>query len=58
MVTFIKWRIAKKRGETAVVAVVAASPLDLFVRLNDAEVVLILVIPLVAALMARGAWLF
>jgi putative membrane protein len=58
MVTFIKWRIARKRGETAVAAAVAASPLDLFVRLNDAEVVLILVIPFVAALMARGAWLY
>ena len=58
MVAFIKWRIAKKHGETAVAAAVAASPLDLFVRLNDAEVVLILVIPFVAALMARGAWLY
>ena len=58
MVAFIRWRIAKKRGEAAVAAAVAASPLDLFVRLNDAEVVLILVIPFVAALMARGAWLY
>jgi putative membrane protein len=58
MVTFIKWRIARKRGEAAVAAAVATSPLDLFVRLNDAEVVLILVIPFVAALMARGAWLY
>jgi putative membrane protein len=58
MVTFIKWRIAKRRGETAVSAAFAASPLDVFVRLNDVEVVLILVIPFVAALMARGAWLF
>jgi putative membrane protein len=58
MVTFIRWRIAKRRGETEVAAAVAASPLDVFVRLNDAEVALILVIPFVAALMARGAWLF
>ena len=58
MVTFIRWRIAKRRGETAVAAAIAASPLDVFVRLNDAEVVLILAIPFVAALMARGAWLF
>jgi uncharacterized membrane protein len=39
-----------------VAAAVAASPLDLYVRLNDAEAVLILVIPFVAALMARGEW--
>ena len=32
--------------------------LDALVKLNDAETVLVLVIPFVAALMARGAWLF
>ncbi len=59
MVTFIRWRMAKGRGgEQAAAAAVAAAPLGTLVRLNDAETVLVLVIPFVAALMARGAWLF
>ena len=58
MVAFIRWRIAKGRGADAAAAAVAAAPLAVFVRLNDAETVLVLVIPFVAALMARGAWLF
>ncbi len=54
MVTFIRWRLAKDRaGE-----LVASAPLDRLVALNDAEAVLVLVIPFAAALMARGAWLF
>jgi len=59
MATFIRWRIAKGRGgDAAVQATVAAAPLEAFVRINDAETVLVLVIPFAAALMARGAWLF
>jgi putative membrane protein len=59
MQAFIRWRAAKGRGgDAAAAAAVASEPLDLLVRLNDAEAVLVLVIPFVAALMARGAWLF
>ena len=32
--------------------------LPLLIAVNDAEVALVVVIPFVAALMARGAWLF
>ena len=59
MVTFIGWRIAARRGgEKAAEAAVAVAPLGTFVKINDAECVLVLSIPFVAALMARGAWLF
>jgi uncharacterized membrane protein len=54
MVTFIRWRIGKAHAAE----LVAAAPLDRLVAFNDGEVVLILVIPFVAALMARAAWLF
>lgn len=54
MVTFIRWRAARARGG----APVAAANLGLLVALNDAEVALVLLIPFVAALMARGGWLF
>jgi len=54
MVTFIRWRIAKERAGD----LVASAPLDRLVALNDAEAVLVLLIPFAAALMARGAWLF
>ncbi len=54
MVTFIRWRAAKARGSDAV----AGSNFGRLIALNDAEVVIIVVIPFVAALMARGAWLF
>lgn len=58
MLAFIGWRRAGGRGADAANAAVAAAPLGVFVRLNDAELALIVVIPFVAALMARGAWLF
>jgi len=54
MVTFIRWRIAKDRAGD----LVATAPLDGFIALNDAEAILVLLIPFAAALMARGAWLF
>jgi len=54
MSTFIRWRVARSRG-TVPVAGAALSPL---IALNDAEVAILLLIPFVAALMARGAWLF
>lgn len=54
MVTFIRWRIAKSRGA----APVSGSRLALLIALNDAEMAIVLLIPFIAALMARGAWLF
>src|SRR5688572_7869853 len=54
MVTFIKWRGARARGA----APWADAPVGRLVRLNDVEVVLVVLIPFAAALMARGAWLF
>ena len=54
MVAFIRWRIAKDRAAE----LVASAPLDRLIALNDAETVLVLVIPFAAALVARGAWLF
>ena len=52
MTTFIRWRIALRRG----------APLDtrraaLFVRMNDAQMVLVILIPFAAAAMTRGLWL-
>jgi putative membrane protein len=54
MVTFIRWRAAKSRASDEV----AGTDLGRLIALNDAEVVIVVVIPFVAALMARGAWLF
>ena len=54
MVTFIKWRVARGRGATPW----TTAPVGRLVRLNDVEVVLVVLIPFAAALMARGAWLF
>ena len=54
MVTFIRWRIAKDRAGD----LVATAPFDRLIALNDAEAILVLLIPFAAALMARGAWLF
>ncbi len=54
MVIFIRWRMAKDRaGE-----LVASAPLDRLVAMNDGEIALVLIVPLAAALMAKGAWLF
>lgn len=54
MVTFIRWRIAQRKGPLHV----AAQLLMPLVRINDAEMVLTILIPFTAALMARGLWLF
>jgi putative membrane protein len=54
MVTFIRWRIARRKGGTPWVG----APIERLVRINDIEVGAVVVIVFVAALMARGAWLF
>jgi uncharacterized membrane protein len=54
MLTFIRWRAARSRGATAA----TESDLAVLIGLNDAEVMIVVLIPFVAALMARGAWLF
>jgi uncharacterized membrane protein len=54
MMTFMAWRKARARGKDPV----AGTDLSSLVALNNAEVVLVVLIPFVAALMARGAWLF
>jgi len=54
MVTFVGWRIARRQGR----------PLPRFNRLgrlilvDDVETALVIVIPFVAAAMARGLWLY
>ncbi|MEO8505087.1 MAG: DUF2214 family protein [Acidobacteriota bacterium] len=53
MTTLIRWRIEKPRGG----ARIANANLAMLIALNDAQTVLVLVIPFVAAMMARGAWL-
>jgi putative membrane protein len=53
MSTFIRARVARRRG--------AAPPpfsVDMFRRINAAELGLVVAIVFVAAFMARGAWLF
>ncbi len=52
MITFVRWRIARGRGNQPM------GKLDTLIALNDAETVIVILIPFVAALMARGAWLF
>ena len=54
MVTFVRWRAARARGQAAV----TGSNLNALIGWNDAETVVVVLIPFVAALMARGAWLF
>ena len=54
MLTFGRWRSARKRGAMPEVDV----GIDGLIRINDAETALVILIPFVAALMARGAWLF
>jgi putative membrane protein len=52
MITFIRWRVALVRG-----GVPDTSRTESLARINDIEVVLVPVIVVVAALMARGLWL-
>lgn len=54
MVTFIRWRTAGANGGVAT----ASTQLGVLIRLNDLEVALVVLIPFVASLMARGVWLF
>lgn len=53
MVTFIRWRVARSQGVAADTSRVAT-----WIRVNDAEVGLVILIPFLAAMMARGVWLF
>src|SRR5262249_39695893 len=53
MITLIRWRRTRSRG-----VAITRAPYQALIRLNDAEVALVVLIPFVAALMARGAWLF
>lgn len=52
MLTFISWRVALRRGGAPI-----TSRVPQLVRLNDLETALVVVIPFVAAAMARGLWL-
>ena len=54
MLTFIRWRMARSRGTSPVVG----ASLPALIALNDAELAIVVLIPFVAALMARGAWLY
>ena len=54
MVTFIRWRTARASGGLGV----GSPQLSVLIRLNDLEVALVVLIPFVASLMARGVWLF
>jgi uncharacterized membrane protein len=56
IITFTGWRRARAAGRTPWAA--ADAPLHALVRVNDLEVVLTVLIPFAAALMARGVWLF
>ena len=54
MVTFIRWRTARRKGVTPWLN----APLDRLIRVNDVEVAVVVLIVFAATLMARGAWLF
>ncbi len=54
IVTFTRWRRARATGRTPW----TTDNLGALIRVNDAEVALTLLIPFVAAFMARGVWLF
>jgi len=54
MLTFIRWRAARSHGG----ANLNAANFEALIGLNNAEIAVVLIIPFVAALMARGAWLF
>jgi putative membrane protein len=54
MVTLLRWRAAKSRAGL----LVREANLTPLIALNNAEIGVVLLIPFVAALMARGAWLF
>lgn len=52
MATFMQWRVGLKKGRAPDTRAAAR-----FVRINDAETALVVMIPFVAAAMARGLWL-
>jgi putative membrane protein len=54
MMTFIRWRVARSRERPAP----AGENLSTLIAINDTEVAIVVLIPFVAALMARGAWLY
>src|SRR5215813_6524421 len=54
MVTFIRWRIARRAGQP----LPQIDRLSALVRINDLETTLVVVIPFIAAAMARGLWLY
>ena len=54
MITFIRWRKVLSKGATPA----TGAPLGTLTRLNDLEVAIVVAIVFVAALMARGSWLF
>jgi putative membrane protein len=53
MTTFIRVRIARRRATA-----IPRFPVDLYRRINAGELGLVVTIVVVAAFMARGAWLF
>lgn len=54
MLTFIRWRIARKNGTP----LPKLDRLGALVRVGDLETALVVLIPFVAAAMARGLWLY
>lgn len=54
MVTLLRWRAAKSKAG----ALVREANISALIALNNAEIAVVLLIPFVAALTARGAWLF
>jgi uncharacterized membrane protein len=53
MMTFLRVRSARRRRSA-----LPAFPIELYRRINSAEIVLVVTIVFAAAFMARGAWLF
>lgn len=54
MVTLLKWRLRARKGADPKVS---RDKMGLLVRLNDLELVLLVLIPFVAVAMAKGIWL-
>ena len=54
VLTFIRWRIARKNGT----ALPRLDGLGALIRVGDLETGLVILIPFVAAAMARGLWLY
>jgi putative membrane protein len=53
MITFVRVRAARRRAASLPLFAV-----DIYRRINNAEIALVVIIVFVAAFMARGAWLF